>query len=216
MKFSYRYVLYVLLFVTSFPLLASNKLPKPYRNLKEVLPFDNFGWYNNGDAIEDIFLENPNITIAVEVGCFLGKSTRHIASLLPKEGKIYAIDHWKGSEEHQEGHELWYPNISKLYEQFLSNVIHANLTHKIVPIRMDSVKATKKLKIKPDLIYLDASHDTKSVLKDLRAWYPFVKKRGILCGDDYVWKSVAKAVDKFAKEKKLNVIVNGTFWRLTK
>lgn len=214
-----KIVLHILLFTASInSLSASKKLPKPYRELKEVLPFDDFGWYNNAEPIKVIFSKNPKIKIAVEVGCFMGKSTRHIAKLLPKDGKIYAIDHWKGSEENQPGQSSWYSGVSRLYEHFLSNAIHENLAHKIIPMKMDSLTASKKLKVKPDFIYIDASHDTESVLNDLRAWYPFVKSCGIICGDDYLWPSVAKAVDQFAKENNLQVYnpQSSTFWQLKK
>jgi hypothetical protein len=35
-----------------------------------------------------------------------------------------------------------------------------------------------------DFVYIDGNHEYKSVLLDILAWYPKVKKGGLLCGDD--------------------------------
>ena len=192
--------------------------------------YGNFGRYTGTKFYERLTTEKPfefvedttdglgfakkhNVKTVIEVGCWLGASTRSIARLIPEDGKVYAIDHWKGSAEHQTVHAHKLPT---LYEQFLSNVIHEKLTHKIVPIRKSSLEAAQECKVMPDLIYLDASHDEKSVYEDLVAWWPFVKGRGILCGDDY-WRSgdpVGKAVRRFAKENGLRVEGYRWFWVL--
>lgn len=49
-----------------------------------------------------------------------------------------------------------------------------------------------------DLIFIDADHTYESVKADLAAWWPKVKSPGVLCGDDYSWDSVRKAVDEFS------------------
>ena len=64
-----------------------------------------------------------------------------------------------------------------------------------------------------DLVYIDATHLYKSTLADLRAYFPKVKKGGIICGDDYLvcdHFTVKKAVDEFAKENKLEFLSLGT------
>lgn len=185
-------------------------LPEPYRSVR-LLPFNPGGWYVNGRQIEAIFKENT-INTAIEVGCWLGLSTRHIATLLQPNGKLYAIDHWLGSVEHQ-----GLPGLSTLYEQFLSNVIHAGLTNAIVPIRMNSLAAVEQIKLMgvvPDFIYIDASHDTDSVFADLNAWFPLVKGHGIICGDDWTWGSVRAAVEMFALLNQLTIDASDNFWRL--
>ncbi|MBU3591454.1 class I SAM-dependent methyltransferase [Polynucleobacter sp. 78F-HAINBA] len=48
-----------------------------------------------------------------------------------------------------------------------------------------------------DLVYIDGDHTYEGVVKDLAAWYPKVKKGGIICGDDIGWPGVKKAVDEF-------------------
>src|ERR1700733_14361157 len=86
------------------PLLMANtqtNLPEPYNSV-EVLPYDPHGWSVKQKPIACL-LNSGCIKTVVEVGSWLGKSTIHIASLLPEDGKVYAIDHWLGSAEHQPG-----------------------------------------------------------------------------------------------------------------
>lgn len=191
---------------------SGHALPSPYDSV-ELLPFDPRGFYRNPEQIAAMFNKH-NPKIVIEIGCWTGQSTIHMASLLPKDGVLYAIDHWFGSSEHQPGQPFWSPVLPYLYQQFLSNVIHAQLTEKIIPLRMNSLDACEYLdSIRADFIYIDASHDFHSVYEDLKAWYPAVKNHGILAGDDYDCPNVSAAVHKFAKEQGLKVIVLGpSFW----
>lgn len=191
-------------------------LPNAYDTLTELLPFNGHGWYSNGEWIEKLIRGN-NMKTVVEVGSWLGLSGRHIASVLPEDGKLYCVDTWAGSIEHEDPQ--WVGMLPTLYEQFLSNVVHAGLTDKIVPLRMRSLDAVDILKTcdkQIDLIYIDAAHDTESVLKDLKAYFPFVSgNRGFVCGDDWAWESVRVAVLEFAQEHALTVYTdNSGFWFL--
>ncbi len=80
---------------------------------------------------------------------------------------------------------------------------------------MSSLDAEKHLSnVIPDLIYIDASHETEAVYQDLTLWFPHVEGRGILCGDDWNWPSVRKAVEQFATEHHLTIESSDNFWRL--
>ncbi len=188
-------------------------LSEPYCDVNPVLPFDGHSFYGNASQLKSLINKHKIKTI-IEVGSWLGASTRHLASCLPKEGRVHAIDHWKGSVEHQPGQSFWHPALPNLYEQFLSNVIHARLTDKIIPHRMDSLTAARVLSVMADLIYIDASHDTDSVYQDLQAWLPHLNPKGILCGDDWSWNSVRIAVERFALENRFQIEATKNFYRL--
>jgi hypothetical protein len=196
---------YLPLLLLLFAACSKQPLPKPYNELKTVLPYDEHGWYANKRPMKQL-IRDYDVKVVIEVGSWLGQSTRHIAGLLPQEGKVYAVDHWQGSLEHQPGQATHGKDLRLLYDQFLSNVIHAKLTDKIVPVRMPSVEAAKALTdVKPDLVYIDASHEFEPVYQDLTAWFPYVKGHGILCGDDWAYPEVQKAVEKFAGENGLKI-----------
>jgi len=189
-------------------------LPSPYNELSEILPFNGHGWYENGQWLSKLIRKN-NVKTVIEVGSWLGSSTRHIASMLPENGMVYAIDTWEGSVEHALNNNFS-GMLPTLYQQFLSNVVHAKLVHKIIPIKKHSLDAAKILfagQVKADLIYIDAAHDTESVYRDLVAYFPFVaNNKGILCGDDWLWDSVRSAVDIFAHHYNLAVYSIDNFW----
>ncbi len=183
-------------------------MPEPYKSIK-ILPFDGHGWFGNADQL-DMFLKNRDIRSVIEVGSWLGLSTRYIASSIAKDGVLYAVDTWAGSP--QEAVHLQDHRLPFLYQQFLSNVVHAGLTDKIIPIRMNSVEAAKALNIKATLIYLDASHDTQSVLTDIAVWFPHLEEGGVMCGDDWTWETVRIAVVQMAKRLGKTVHASGNFW----
>ena len=209
---------------TIYPYVPLSSLPTPYNQLKTLLPFNPHGWYSKENAATiKMLLNRAHPTTVVELGSWLGKSTVHIAQNLPEGAKVYAVDHWLGSTEHHS------PNrkdvqkfLPSLYEQFLSNVIHFNLTKKIIPSRMTTNEAAVKMRenaIVADMVYVDASHDEASVYQDLVNWFPLIKSGGILCGDDWNWGEgfpVRKAVIRYAKEQKLPYHIAGNVWVIIK
>lgn len=48
-----------------------------------------------------------------------------------------------------------------------------------------------------DYVYIDSQHEYDSVKRDLRAWFPKVKKGGTFGGDDYDVESVRRAVTDY-------------------
>lgn len=188
------------------------EMPEPYASVQD-LPFDGQGWFVNERQMDEcIKICSPKTVI--EVGSWLGTSTRFIATRLPKGSKLYAVDTWLGSPA--EDVHMKDPRLPYLYQLFLSNVKHAGLTDLIIPIRMESVEASKALKVQADLIYIDAAHDADSVYRDIMAWYPHIKKEGIFCGDDWGWESVRQGVTRAANELGLSIDGNGNFWRFYK
>jgi hypothetical protein len=192
----------------SRPVMVGGGMPEPYRSIQD-LPFDPHGWFMNAEPMEKI-LKEQQPRVAVEVGSWLGLSTRFIATLMPPEGKLYAVDTWLGSNH------VWHhedPRLPYLYQIFLSNVKHTGLTHKIVPIRMRSLEAAGALNVKADFIYIDAEHDEENVYLDIMAWYPHLTPNGIMCGDDWGWESVRKGVIRAASELNRTIYATGNFWR---
>ncbi len=206
-----------LLAIFSFNLnAAQEQLPPPYNQVEELLPFKRHGWYLNAVPMEK-YLKDLNAKVVIELGSWLGLSTSHIATVLPEDGVVYAVDHWAGTHEYEHLKHM----LPTLYQQFLSNIIHANLTHKITPMKMTTLEAVKVFLeegIVPDLVYVDACHDEASVYEDISAYYPLIKGHGVICGNDWGWGHdlpVRKAVTRFARENRLRIeIHHNWFWVL--
>ena len=65
-----------------------------------------------------------------------------------------------------------------------------------------------------DLVYIDADHGYDSVLADIKAWLPKVKKGKIICGHDYsktIHPGVVKAVDESFDADEINLIPDTDF-----
>lgn len=192
------------------PLMAETNedIPEPYRSIQDI-PFDGWGFFYNGNQLIP-HLNSRNIKTAIEVGSWTGCSTRFIASNLAEGGKLYAVDTCLGTLNepvHQQD-----PRLPFLYQLFLSNVKHANLYHKIIPIRMESLEAAVALNVMADFIYLDAAHDADSVYKDIHAWMKHLNEGGLMCGDDWTWETVREAVYKAAVDFNKEVKYDANFW----
>ena len=146
----------------------------------------------------------------VEVGAFLGRSAVFMAVEIINSGKnikFDCVDHWQGSEEHNDNDEV---NLETLYEDFLENI--KPVKGIINPIRANSRNASKLyIPNSLDFIFIDASHDTNSVKADLECWMPCLKVDGVIAGDDLDNEGVATAVKWFFDTEKL-YIVNGRQW----
>lgn len=189
----------------------SVEMEEPYVSVVD-LPFDDHGWFDNHNQLKKILKDRSPLTI-IEVGSWLGSSTRYMAQNQPTNGKLYAVDTWRGPEMEPEYMQQQAARLPHLYQQFLSNIKHTKLTHKIIPVRMSSMEAADALNVMADLIYIDASHDTKSVIEDVLAWSLHLKKDGILCGDDWLWPSVQEGVCLAASMLNKKILIEGNFWR---
>ncbi len=138
--------------------------------------------------------------VVVEVGCWMGRSTvalaQHVIPSPSGEGGVWAVDTWRGSEEHAA--ELEGKPRSWLFEQFWSNVSDLPCVH---PLPMTSVDAAAYLfreGVRAGLVFLDASHDLENVRADILAWQPLVAPGGILAGHDLrdSWPGVRQAVEE--------------------
>lgn len=158
------------------------------------------GWSSMGDQgnlIKNILnhVNGDKINIA-EIGVYKGRATAIFNVELINRNidyNYYAIDHFLGSEEHD--------NTVDYYSIALENL--NPIIDKINLIKNDSINESEKYPDNYfDIVYIDASHDYESVKKDIIAWLPKVKDGGIICGDDYVggWPGVVKAVNEVIGE----------------
>ena len=145
------------------------------------------GWMST-DELKWLHSTASQMNSVAEIGCWKGRST--YALLSGCKGNVYAIDHFKGSDEPEhreliaqlEGREL------SLYATFLDNV---GKFPTLIPVRYSSEQAAK---IVPsvDFVFIDGSHDYESVKIDLLTWKD--KAQRIIAGHDLNYPDVARAV----------------------
>ncbi len=180
-----------------------------YPTIKPSVEGNKHGWFNKcNEDVLSLFL-NENTKLIIELGSWLGKSTRFLANKA-LNANIIAIDHWKGSNEHQKS-----DIIPVLYETFIVNCW--KYRDRIIPIRDNTINGLKtihKENLTPDLIYIDASHDYKSVCDDITTSIRLFPKARIV-GDDWLWgkhKPVKKAVVDCAKLLNLEIKTIENAW----
>jgi predicted O-methyltransferase YrrM len=124
-----------------------------------------------------------NMTSVAEIGSWKGRST--LVLLQACKGKVYAVDHFEGSESDESGIKAQSEDV---FKEFIKNVGHyPNLE----VLRMDSKQGAKRID-KVDMVFIDADHDEACVKADIETWLPKTNK--IICGHDYNWPGVQKAV----------------------
>lgn len=150
--------------------------------------------------------------VYVEVGVWKGHSVRHLVKELQKTNKefyVYAVDLW---DRLPKDNELWekYPEQMPILRSIYNyNLIKSNTRKDVFDMICDSVEAAEKFKDETiDFCFIDASHDYESALKDLEAWFPKVRKDGVLAGHDINHEPVWRAVHEFFGSKKQSILSN--------
>jgi hypothetical protein len=187
--------------------------PWPTDRPEDAAPGQEQGWLGAGTEQMLARVLSPKTHLVVELGAWLGLSSRYIADLAP-HATVLSVDHWVGSPEHQ-SQQRYQKLLPRLYETFLARCWDHR--ERVVPLRMstlDGLKAVAEAGLAPDFVYVDAEHSYEAVRSELglaRQLFP----RAILGGDDYDWRGVREGVDEFARRQGLVVERFGVRgWRL--
>ena len=145
-----------------------------------------------------------------EIGSFLGLSALIMARTFYCCGnygaKIFCIDNWQGSIEHQS---IQAVKDGQLFDIFQKNIDESGLRAFIVPVKSDSVVAAQGFDDRSlDMIFIDGDHRFEGCYADLVAWYPKLKPNGIFLGHDG-YNDVRKAVELFIRDKELSLTIFG-------
>ena len=166
------------------------------------------------DALSHIFIRNRIIKntnlIGAEIGVYQGDYSEQIFNYFKKKFnlKFYLIDQWLINDDFKERPKPYIGYSSQELELAYEQVKKRFRNNKSIEImRTESLKASLKFSDNHfDFVYIDANHDYEFVLKDLKTWFPKVKSKGILFGDDYNRPyGVGKALAEFAYENKIIV-----------
>lgn len=162
------------------------------------LPFDGQGWcMQHSLDLFDKYL-NPQTAVVVELGAWLGLSTRHILSRA-KNAQVFTIDTWKGSAEHREMPEIK-DRLPILFDQFCRNCWEfRDRLHIIEGTTRDALFfLLTELEVRPNFFYVDASHATKDVYDDIAQCRLFGD--AVIVGDDWTWETVRTGVELYCSD----------------
>lgn len=175
------------------------------------------GWFFDSDiAVYNQMVDKfGDGDVFVEIGSFKGKSASAMAVNIAnsnKKIKFYCVDTWQGSEEHQKNQSAEDEDVvnGTLYDVFMKNT--EPVKEYITPLRKSSLDAAKDFEDGSlSFVFIDAAHDYENVKKDIEAWYPKVKKGGVLGGHDWFHQPIKQAVYEFCDKHNLTVKGN-TSW----
>jgi len=167
-----------------------------YRNLGE-------NWFTYPKLYSSMVNKVKDNSHFVEVGTWKGMSATYMAVEIIKSKKnikFDCVDTWEYLNIQTDINESLYGN---LYETFLKNI--EPVKHVINPVRSLSWDAAKLyMDNSLDFVFIDAAHDYDSVIKDIKAWLPKIKKGGTIAGHDYRDAAgVKKAADEVFGEENI-------------
>ncbi len=140
----------------------------------------------------------------IESGVWKGKST-YVLLCGCKDGIVYAIDTFIGDIEVEDISGI---NLKEgkgsTYNEFMKNV---NEFKNLVVYKEDALAILENFKLsgkKFDMVFLDDSHRYEHLKKEIEGWLSLTNK--ILCGHDYTWDNVKKAVNEVLGRDKIEII----------
>lgn len=147
---------------------------------------------DEAEALHQLGLDTAPLGAALEIGSYCGKSTIYLGLACRERGNVlYAVDHHRGSEEHQLGEEYHDPalydsgaGLMDSFREFRRNVRAAGLEDTVVPIVAPSAVAARRWATPLGLVFIDGGHSLEAALNDYRSWSRFVVPGGVLAIHD--------------------------------
>jgi predicted O-methyltransferase YrrM len=147
---------------------------------------------DEGDRLFELALSASMNGPCLEVGSYCGKSTLYIgAACRERRQLLYAVDHHRGSEEHQPGEEyhdpaLLDPGSGRLdsFRAFRDTLARAGLEDTVVPVVATSALAARHWLTPLALVFIDGGHSREAALADYRCWATHLRPGGILAIHD--------------------------------
>ena len=147
---------------------------------------------HEGERLYALALEAATLGPCLEVGSYCGKSTIYLGAACSQRGVVlYAVDHHRGSEEHQLGEEYHDPDLYDAdigavdtFREFRRTVAAASLEAHVVPIVAPSEVAARGWNTGLGLVFVDGGHSLRAAQTDYEVWHRHVLPGGYLAIHD--------------------------------
>lgn len=147
---------------------------------------------DEGWALHEQALALPGTAPCLEIGSYCGKSTLYLGSACRERGAVlFAVDHHRGSEEHQPGEEYHDPELAAAngagvdtFAVFRDTLARAGLEDTVVPLVAPSAVVARAWATPLGMVFIDGGHSMAAALTDYRGWAPQVMPGGILAIHD--------------------------------
>jgi hypothetical protein len=158
----------------------------------------------------------------VEIGSWKGRSTKALALAILEVA--YSVDHWMDAPPSDDSKVLpdWLEVTSRgagaVKAEFEHNLAVEIASGKCIAIGLPSDKGSVRMREilggrKIDMVFIDGDHEYSMVKRDIELWRPMVTDGGLLCGHDYPWPGVNKAVAELLPKHRF--LHNTNIWYAT-
>ena len=150
--------------------------------------------HDEGEALADFAAQAADLASGpmVEIGSWCGRSSVYLGRAARDAGRIlFAIDHHRGSEEHQPGEGYHDPD---LFDAELGKVdtlpalrrtlALADLERSVIPVVGRSADIGAAWSAPLSFVFIDGGHAMETTLGDYRAWAGHVQRGGLLAIHD--------------------------------
>jgi predicted O-methyltransferase YrrM len=145
-----------------------------------------------GARLHELAVIGARVGPCLEVGSYCGRSTVYLGAACQAAGQLlFAVDHHRGSEEHQAGEEyhdaaLFDAALGKMdtLGEFRRTLERAGLNDTVVPVVASSALAGRYWRTPLGMVFIDGGHSEEAAQIDYRTWAPHVLSGGVLAIHD--------------------------------
>ncbi|MEP5566227.1 MAG: class I SAM-dependent methyltransferase [Halioglobus sp.] len=161
-------------------------LPRNIDDIKGFLAKD------EAEALYHHALDSSRHGAVLEIGSYCGKSTIYLGlACRQHNATVFALDHHRGSEEHQVGEYFHDPDLYDdgegqvdTFKEFRRNIRSAGLNDVVVPVVAGSEAAARQWQTPLAMVFIDGGHSLDAALTDYRCWTAHLIRGGILAIHD--------------------------------
>ncbi len=166
--------------------------PTRFADVKGFLP------ENEAIQLADWAREGASLGPLLEIGSYCGLSTLWLADVARQLNTVvFAVDHHRGSEEHQAGeffHDEALVDDAGSFDslpEFRRNLQAHGAEDVVIPIVAPATLVARHWATPLGLLFIDGGHSLDAALTDYRSWSQYVVKGGLLVIHD-VFPNVAE------------------------
>ncbi|WP_075184870.1 class I SAM-dependent methyltransferase [Teredinibacter haidensis] len=145
-----------------------------------------------GNTLFQAALRAAGIGPCLEIGSYCGKSTVYLGLACQQTGNtLYAVDHHRGSEEHQMGEEyhdidLFDASVNKMdsFPRFRHTLNLALLNETVVPVVASSAVTVRHWKTPLGMVFIDGGHSDEMAINDCLRWSEKIAVGGLIAIHD--------------------------------
>jgi len=145
-----------------------------------------------GEALYQLALIASTFGPCLEIGSYCGKSTVYLGlACQQKKNVLFAVDHHRGSEEHQQGEQYHDPDLfdaafNKMdsFREFRNTLARAKIEDAVIPIVAPSRLAALCWAAPLSLVFIDGGHSMQAAMDDYECWNQHIMPGGYLAIHD--------------------------------